>query len=148
MKHGIRVGNLSRFAYLIMTVFCMLCGRDMVLAQSAMKSSSGGHIEADSPKVSKPHYILYAENPEQQPHIEKCIAKYAYWHKHRMKSKRRTIEIVAPYTAKIELFSELELHQLSGTRIHAGASDNETDYQNLWLVVTPNGFKELTKNTK
>ena len=147
MKHGLHVGNLSRFACLIMTVFCILFSRDKVSAQSAMKTSNS-RLDADSPKLSKPHYILHIENLEQQGHIEKCIAKYPYWNKHRMLTRRRVIEVASPHAATIELYSATELQNLYGKRILPGITDHDSDYYKIIFEVTPSGFKEVIVGSK
>ena len=98
----------------------------------------------------KQHYILHSASTEDAEILQKCIAKYRFWYKHRMLTKRRSIQVSAPYAATIELLSENELHQLYGKRIYQRISDNEADYPPIIFEVTPSGFKEvlLDRQTK
>jgi hypothetical protein len=96
----------------------------------------------------KVHYTLHSGSAENDEVLKKCVSKYANWHKHRMLTRRRVIEIKAPYSATIELYSETELHQLYGKRILPGITDNESDYHKITLEVTPDGFKEILEDIK
>jgi hypothetical protein len=144
MDYNLPTGKQNKYIGFVFILLFIFCSMNESFAQSAMKASRESR-EIETAIEAKPHYILHADNPEQRAYLIKCIAKYAYWHRHRMLNKRRIIEIEAPYNAKIELYSEYELHKIYGKRILPGISDNEADFLNLSLQVTPNGLKESIK---
>jgi hypothetical protein len=128
----------------------------LLTAALFMGYSFGGYAQNTISKTTttgavtneKQHYVIHSTSAETIEILQKCISKYPNWHKHRMLTKRRVIEIKAPYTATIELYSETELHQIYGKRILPGISDNDSDYTGITLEVTPSGFKEIIKDDK
>ena len=147
MKHFIRKRNHKIQIYTLGALFCFTLICNATRAQTTMKASHGIQ-ESESKKETKPHYIIHLKNQGQEEFLTKCIAKYAFWHKHRMLTRRRIIEVKAPYSATIELYSETELHQRYGKRILPDISDNDSDYISITLEVTPSGFKEIINDDK
>ncbi len=113
------------------------------ICQSTSKAFRANDSFEIEKKETKPHYVLRLNNQDQEEYLTKCIAKYPNWNNLRMLSKRRTIQIEAPYTAEIELYSELELNRLYGKTITPELSDNDSDYLDIRLQVTQSGFKEI-----
>lgn len=147
MKHFLREQNNKQRNYIPLTIFWLICLCNSIGAQTTMKASRGMQ-EIEVEKEEKPHYTLHLKDQNQNEFFTKCIAKYAFWHKHRMLTRRRIIEVKAPYSATIELYSETELNQLYGKRILPGITDNEIDYRSITFVVTPSGFKEIIEDIK
>lgn len=110
---------------------------------SIFKSSS-----IAEPQIEKLHFVLNAASSEDIALLKKCIAKYPYWNKHRMLTRRRIIEVASPHAATIELYSATELQNLYGKRILPGITDHDSDYYKIIFEVTPSGFKEVIVGSK
>jgi hypothetical protein len=144
MPKKLLVSNDSWISRFVLGLFLLICLNSGLIAQGSVSRTTIGLATVDEQeRHKKPHYVVYPEDASKQEHLVKCVEKYPHWHKHRMLSKRRIIEVRAPYSAKIELYSEQELSRLYGKQIAPELSDSLSDYYDIQLQVTPNGFKEI-----